>query len=247
MIIIRAAFLQTSASLDAPQGPASIRVAERVALRGQAEAPAGLEAPDVSHAAALDESRAEVQVVLHWVASDAFRAEEQDALPVLDASRSSAERDGNLSATRGAAAVWIPDAFRWGAALAGIHFSVSRSGQAAFLAARSVSAHRVRFAPAVLVRSQEEPLFFPDALQGLSILVAELARFANREQLAIRRSDVPHYRDLAFPAVALPACEGVHHSPWHTTIDLSARTECVGFAPVLEERDARSWPPVLSA
>jgi hypothetical protein len=190
-----------------------------------------------------------VQVVLHWVASDAFRAEEQDALPVLDAFRALAKRDGIPFATRGVAAVWIPDAFRCGAALelAGIHFSVSRSGQDAFLAARSVSAYRVRFAPAVLVRLQEEPLFFRGALRGLPILAAALARFANREQLAIRRSDVPHYRDLAFLAVALPACAGVHHSPWHTTIDLSARIECAGFAPVLEERDARSWPPVLLA
>ena len=115
-----------------------MRAAEPVALRGQDETPAGLEAPDASHAAALDESRAEVQVVLHWAAPDAFRAEEQDALPVLDASRSSAERDGILSAARGAAAVWTPDAFRCGAALelAGIRFSVSRSGQDAFLAAR---------------------------------------------------------------------------------------------------------------
>ena len=174
---------------------------------------------------------------------------------MLGGSLVSAKRDGILSAARDAAAVWIPDAFRCGAALelAGIRFSASRSGQVGFPAARSVSAHRVRIAPAVLVRLQEEPLFFRAALPGLWIRVAELVPFASlervREQLAIRRSDVPHYRDFcsALPAVAPPACEGVRHSPLHIAIDPFARLGCVGFAPVLVARGARSWLPALSA
>lgn len=211
---------------------------ERDEQPAQAATPAGPEAPGEIHTAGLDEIPAAVPGALQLVASDAFRVEGQDALPVQDASRFWAELVGILSEARGAAEVWIPDAIRYGAAeLAESRVLAARSEQGVFPAARLVSTFRAWFFPV------EPPAF--------SIPAAASVPFVNPEhsgaQLVIRRSAAPHCWDFcsALPAVVLRGFADGRHSPLHTEIDLFARPGCAGSVPGLEEHDARSWLRVL--